>query len=134
MSQLRFSTFHYKQYNINMDELNCKDLVKPTIASAAGTLSTSDGDDSESDWMETENEALQPLSDTPQTHCVESSCKDMETDRVVDCDEEFERKESVQGMRRKVSWGNIEMHLHPVIPGDHPDTIEGPPVGEIAER
>jgi hypothetical protein len=29
---------------------------------------------------------------------------------------------------KKVRWGNIEMRLHSVIPGDHPDTREGPPV------
>jgi hypothetical protein len=29
---------------------------------------------------------------------------------------------------RKVTWGNVEMRMHPVIPGDHPDTREGPPV------
>ena len=29
---------------------------------------------------------------------------------------------------RKVSWGEIEIRLYPIIPGDHPDTCRGPPV------
>lgn len=31
---------------------------------------------------------------------------------------------------KKLRWGMIEMRLHSVIPGDHPDTREGPPVSE----
>lgn len=31
-------------------------------------------------------------------------------------------------MTRNVSWGAIEMRLYPIIPGDHPDTWQGPPV------
>lgn len=29
---------------------------------------------------------------------------------------------------RKVSWGSVEMRMYPIIPGDHPDTMQGPPV------
>jgi hypothetical protein len=32
---------------------------------------------------------------------------------------------------RKVTWGNVAMRMFPVIPGDHPDTREGPPVSFI---
>lgn len=39
-----------------------------------------------------------------------------------------ENQSKERPVSRKVSWGNIEMHLHPVIVGDHPETIEGPPI------
>lgn len=29
---------------------------------------------------------------------------------------------------RSLSWGVIEMRIYPIIPGDHPDTWQGPPV------
>jgi hypothetical protein len=28
----------------------------------------------------------------------------------------------------KVHWGTVEMKLFPIIPGDHPDCVQGPPV------
>ena len=36
--------------------------------------------------------------------------------------------ELTKGRIKKLRWGIIEMRLHSVIPGDHPDTREGPPV------
>ena len=41
-----------------------------------------------------------------------------------------EHTEPVNRQRKKLRWGMIEMRLHSVIPGDHPDTREGPPVRE----
>jgi hypothetical protein len=37
------------------------------------------------------------------------------------------------GRIKKLRWGIIEMRLHSVIPGDHPDTREGPPVSGPTE-
>jgi hypothetical protein len=39
-----------------------------------------------------------------------------------------EEDKPILGSLRRVRWGTIEMRLHSVIPGDHPDTREGPPV------
>jgi hypothetical protein len=112
-----------------MDQI--KDFEKPSSASAATTLSTiDDGDDSESEWLGTEDEALQARAYVPAKLHLESANPEASRERFVDCDEEDVPKKFIGGMRRKVSWGNIEMHLHPVIAGDHPDTIEGPPVGD----
>jgi hypothetical protein len=115
-----------------MDKI--KGFEKPTNSSAAVTLSSSDGDDSESDWLGTEDEtALHSKPDAPSSRPPESIILESDRERFVDCDEgEDDRKEIAHGMRQKVSWGNIEMHMHPVIPGDHPDTLEGPPVGNNA--
>lgn len=39
---------------------------------------------------------------------------------------------SASWLRRKrhkqLRWGKVEMRFYPVMPGDHPDTIHGPPV------
>lgn len=110
-----------------MDQINGNE--KPTSSSAAGTLSTSDGDDSESDCLGVEDDAALTLKlDDPSLRPPESANLESQRERFVNCDEEYDQKDVRKVMQRKVSWGNIEMHMHPVIPGDHPDTLEGPPV------
>jgi hypothetical protein len=38
------------------------------------------------------------------------------------------KAEPIHRQQKKLRWGMIEMRLHSVIPGNHPDTREGPPV------
>lgn len=39
-----------------------------------------------------------------------------------------EAESSPKRERRKIHWGTVETRHYPVIPGDHPDTFQGPPV------
>lgn len=70
----------------------------------------------ESDDDESNPEAMEPK--RPQT--IKQACQSNIKERM----------EPVKRQRKKLRWGMIEMRLHSVIPGDHPDTREGPPVRE----
>lgn len=30
-----------------------------------------------------------------------------------------------------VMWGDVEVRIYPIIPGDHPDCVQGPPVSSV---
>jgi hypothetical protein len=99
-----------------------------TTLTVATSSCTSEGNDSGSHTMSIEDEDIQETSNQKMAGCT-SSEKSNANNALSKRREEFiENKVNKQCIRRKVSWGCIEMYMHPVIPGDHPDTLEGPPV------
>lgn len=76
--------------------------------------------------------ALVPDSDSSSASCdvkVESLCSRPSVERLDEvpacCDSPCLSEEIPT---RRITWGTVEIHKHPIIAGDHPDCVMGPPL------
>jgi hypothetical protein len=123
-------------------------VLGPSVAteSTVRTMSYESADDSVS--TEYQNDEMESESIVTREASVEQQIDIIESDKGdKPCSEEMEGTAATsvsqvsfsqseveeptiptKGRIKKLRWGIIEMRLHSVIPGDHPDTREGPPV------
>jgi hypothetical protein len=70
-------------------------------------------------------------SDGDLSESSEDSAESLQRIAELDADAWIERSGATD-VTRRVSWGEVETRLYPIIPGDHPDTWQGPPVRRLS--